>query len=71
MSKKSIYNMELHEKIVIERPEGSRHNYLIVSVVRVAGGWLYEYIFWSCGIPERAEVVFVPFHNKFMEQTNE
>lgn len=52
---KTIYELELHEILTFEINDGYDS-----SVMRVAGGWIYEYT-------GRGDV-FVPFHNEF--QTN-
>ena len=50
---KTIYDLELHEDILI-------HN--LLNVVRVPGGWMYENI-----RDERLSSVFVPFNNEFQK----
>ena len=59
---KTIYELKLHEVLTITTNVGGK-----IEVTRVAGGWIYcnEYP----GFRE-APIVFVPFHNEFMESIN-
>lgn len=61
---KTIYDLELHEEIVIE-PGESR-----IAVRRVPGGWLYIVFSWVQSVSEGSgwepsTSTFVPFHNEF------
>lgn len=65
-SKKTIYDLELHESIVVEQ-NGDGYPYKW-QVIRVASGWLY-----LDQNPNRTNggEFFVPFDNKFQKAPNE
>jgi len=50
---KSIYNMELNE---IMEPESGGLWESLMYIIRVPGGWIYNYI---------GQSVFVPYNNEF------
>ena len=52
---KTIYDLELHEFLII-LDKGA----YFVEVQRVPGGWVYSHVDETC-----REIVFVPFHNEF------
>ena len=54
---KNIYELELHETMMIERDE-----YVGLIITRVPGGWLYGYR------KDENSDVFVPFDNGFQSQ---
>jgi len=58
MANKTIYDLKLHESVVIETT-GDKFNQKF-KVTRVASGWLYRN-------PSYTESIFVPFDNTFMK----
>ena len=56
---KTIYDLKLHEVLVITTNVGGK-----VEITRCAGGWIYCYEYPGF---RQAPVVFVPFDNEFME----
>lgn len=54
--RKDIYNMELHETLEIDNG---------VVILRVAGGWIYEYYEEQHSHKEIKEMVFVPFNDEY------
>lgn len=59
---KSIYDLKLHEVLVITTNVGGK-----IEVTRVAGGWIYCYEYPGF---RQAPIAFVPFNNEFMETVN-
>lgn len=62
---KTIYELKLHETIVIkvERIYGKGYPYEW-QVTRVAGGWIYQNSSHTITQPES---FFIPFNNEFMQ----
>lgn len=58
---KTVYDLALHETLVIERPIGGS-----IEVTRVPGGWLYAMDFPGY---RQSPITFVPFDNGFMNLT--
>lgn len=64
MNEKSIYDLKLNEQIKIDSN---------LSILRVPGGWIYEYARQTANITGRANVekslavscVFVPYNEEF------
>lgn len=52
---KTIYTLKLHESLVIDGG---------ICVLRVAGGWIYDFWDTSSDLPKTG--VFIPFHNEYM-----
>ncbi len=57
MSTEKIYNLKLHESVVIEEETNS-----VTLATRVPGGWIYEF---QKPLINILETVFVPFNNEF------
>ena len=64
--KLEIYKMNLHEEIA--KPS----NDLDITIIRVAGGWIYANKIYdtSTGYCYLNNMVFVPFSNEFQDDTN-
>jgi hypothetical protein len=60
----SIYSMKLHEVIALTPTsiEGTAVSYF--SIMRVAGGWIYQT--WDTEKQDFIRETFVPFNNEFM-----
>jgi hypothetical protein len=60
----SIYSMKLHDVIALTPTsiEGTVVSYF--SILRVAGGWIYQT--WNTGTQEYIRETFVPFNNEFI-----
>jgi hypothetical protein len=60
----SIYSMKLHDVIALTPTsiEGTAVSYF--SIMRVAGGWIYQT--WDTEKQEYIRETFVPFNNEFM-----
>lgn len=60
----SIYSMKLHDVIVLTPTsiEGTAVSYF--SVMRVAGGWIYQT--WDTKKQDYIREIFVSFNNEFM-----
>ena len=60
----SIYSMKLHEVIALTPTsiEGTAVSYF--SIMRVAGGWIYQT--WDTEKQDYIRETFVPFNNEFM-----
>jgi hypothetical protein len=60
----SIYSMKLHEVIALTPTsvEGAAVSYF--SIMRVAGGWIYQT--WDTEKQDYIRETFVPFNNEFM-----
>ena len=60
----SIYSMKLHEVITLTpiSIEGTAVSYF--SIMRVAGGWIYQT--WDTEKQKYIRETFVPFNNEFM-----
>lgn len=60
----SIYSMKLHEVISLTPTsiEGMAVSYF--SIMRVAGGWIYQ--IWDTEKQDYIREIFVPFNNEFM-----
>jgi len=57
-NRKLFYNLTFHERITLHKTEVQT-----VTVVRVPGGWLYEY--WHSKKNILNIVKFIPFNNEF------
>lgn len=60
---KKIYNMELHECLILDTVP-----LFSTNIMRVAGGWIYTNLDKSNGVMSQS---FVPFDNEFQEQDND
>ena len=60
----NIYEMKLHDVIALTPTsiKGTATSYF--SVMRVAGGWIYQT--WDVGKQDYIRETFVPFDNEFM-----
>ena len=54
-----IYRMSLHDKINLGR---------FIQIVRVAGGWIYQFSDTSSNGVPTVSVTFVPFNNEFQNE---
>lgn len=59
---KNLYNLELHEQLIIDKGENEGGGYTKI-VMRVPGGWIYR----SYTMKENAteSTVFVPYSDEF------
>lgn len=57
---KSVYELEMHEFTTVPVPYNTRFNTL--SVMRVPGGWIYNFPCWGDDKERISRPVFVPFH---------
>lgn len=59
---KTIYELGLHESLAMKSSLGG-----VIEITRVPGGWVYtfEYVGFR-----QSPIVFIPFHNEFMELSN-
>lgn len=65
MANKTIYELSLHEKLIIDH---SQHGALIISeyVIRVPGGWIYTHSRFTENQATETSV-FVPFNEEFIQ----
>ena len=60
----SIYSMKLHEVITIDPSSVGGTAVSYFSIMRVAGGWIYQ--IWDSEKQDYVRELFVPFNNEFM-----
>lgn len=58
-----IYTMKLHEVMSVTPISIDTTATSYMSVMRVAGGWIYQV--WDSGKGEYVREIFVPFNNEF------
>lgn len=61
----SIYKMKLHDAISLTPTSIDGAAVSCYSVMRVAGGWIYQV--WDTEKQDYVRETFVPFNNEFME----
>ena len=61
----TIYDLKLHESIIINKGEN-----FSINCLRVPGGWIYEYSDFQPVENEWfiSSTVFIPFHNEFQKE---
>lgn len=56
---KTIYDLELHEILVIQTNIGSK-----IEITKIPGGWIYSFEYPGY---RQCMIVFVPFNNEFQK----